>query len=77
MRAAFEELDMAVGGYRRATLALGEQQQDYLAQHGTYLSGLHKHVLGSDPKESAIGSRIFKKCAYVADAIYRNRTVAI
>ncbi len=64
------ELRAAVAG------AAGGGQQEFLDEHGAYLNGLQGHMLGQGDSENLAG-RLFKKCAYVADSVYRNKQIGL
>ena len=41
-----------------------------------YLNGLQSHMLGEED-QSSMASKIFKKAAYVADTLHRNKQAAL
>ena len=47
-----------------------------MQKQGTYLNGLQSHMLG-DAEPDSLATRIFKKCAFVADTFSRNRHAAL
>ena len=53
-----------------------EQEREYMQKQGTYLNGLQSHMLG-DSEPDSLATRIFKKCAFVADTFSRNRHAAL
>ena len=79
LRSVYEEVDVQVASYKHAHMQEQEQQSEYMSKNGSYLNGLHQHMLGGDAQrdDSGLGQRIFKKCAYVADTICRNRVVVL
>jgi len=58
-----------------ANQRLGEQTQ-FMQSQGAYLSGLQSHMLG-DEDQSSVASKVFKKAAYVADTLNRNKRAAL
>jgi len=78
LRIAFDEADAQMATFKQAASAQEEQQREYFTKNGTYLNGLQSHMLGGERREEAgLASSIFKKCAFVADTLARNKHVAL
>jgi len=69
-------MDTSVHAYKSAASKFEEQQKEYFKKNNTYLNGLQSHMLGDEPDKSH-ATGLFKKCAYVADTIFKNKHVAL
>jgi len=77
MKISFEELERNVASYKSAASASEQLQREFMQQQGSYLNGLQSHMLDSGKDETGLASNLFKKCAYVAHTLSRNKHVAL
>ena len=73
LRTQFEAMVGAGAAYERHWVARDEHQRNFMQQKGSYLDGLHSHVLGGAdmPSEGSRANKIFRRAAYVADNAFR------
>ena len=78
IRADFEKMPQHGAEYEKQWMARDEHQRTFMQSKGSYLDGLHSHVLGdAQPGADSKAGKIFRKAAYVADTFNRQpiRTV--
>ncbi len=78
VRIANEEMNAAIATFEAADAANEARQDHFIRSNRDYLDGVQSRMIGDVAGvDGGMASRIFKRCAYVADAMVRNKTTVL